>query len=328
VPENPNVLDPDSDFDTINASFDVTRYGGYGETRFRLLSKLVAAAGVRGDYHSYSKKKIVNPRISLQYDFNEFCRLRSSWGLYGQYADPFLHAPGYGNPDLDPMQAIHIIGGFEYKKDYTHARIEAYYKDYDDLVLEDDFVGFANRGYGDAKGIDVFFKYGELFRHKTTGWFSYSYLLSRRLQERDLAESLVYEKSNSPFDITHNLTIVIKHNITTQFNMGLTCRYSTGRPITPIVDAVQDPIYDFYEPIEGPVGSERLPHFIRLDLSVSYYYPFSGQNYMVAYAGISNLADRKNVLDYEYSKDYSTRRPVHSNYARFIYVGASLSFVR
>ena len=49
---------------------------------------------------------------------------------------------------------------------------------------------------------------------------------------------MLREEAPSPFDITHNLTLVTKMQIVRTLSGGLTLRYATGRPITPIVDAV------------------------------------------------------------------------------------------
>jgi hypothetical protein len=46
---------------------------------------------------------------------------------------------------------------------------------------------------------------------------------------------------------------------------------------------------------------------------------------LVAFAGVTNLLDRRNVHDWRYSADYATRTPVRSVFNRALYVGASLS---
>ena len=49
----------------------------------------------------------------------------------------------------------------------------------------------------------------------------------------------------------------------------------------------------------GPVGSERLPAFQRLDGSLSYLRPFGGGHQAVLYLAARNLLNRANVLDYD-----------------------------
>ena len=233
------------------------------------------------------------------------------------------------------MKAQHVILGYDYQKDRYQIRFEAYYKDYDDLLIKDVDNGYVNKGYGYASGADLFFKFGELFRDPLNGWISYGFLRSKRYQAQKTVfavlddavdEGYHYEYAPSSYDITHNLTVVTKVNLTPQINVGMTTRIATGRPITPIMDAIKDPMFNYYHPIEGNINSERLPTYFRLDTSGTYYIPLKGSNYIVFYAGLSNLTNRKNVLDYEYSIDYSSREIRTTNFSRFIYVGCSMAF--
>ncbi|NIT55595.1 MAG: hypothetical protein GWN00_04965 [Aliifodinibius sp.] len=56
------------------------------------------------------------------------------------------------------------------------------------------------------------------------------------------------------------------------------------------------------------------------------YYWIPKQNWSVIfYASVSNVLDRQNVIDYTYNNDYSQRRPVHSDYSRFVYAGVTIN---
>jgi len=77
------------------------------------------------------------------------------------------------------------------------------------------------------------------------------------------------------------------------FSGGLTFRYATGRPVTPIIGAIRNDQFGFYEPIEGPINSERLPSFQRLDGSLSYYLPYGNGHSATFYLAVSNLLRKK-----------------------------------
>ncbi len=109
---------------------------------------------------------------------------------------------------------------------------------------------------------------------------------------------------------------------------GLTYRFATGRPVTPIVDARRNEEFGYYEPLEGPINSERLPGFQRLDASLSYYLPYGNGHSTTFYFAVSNLLNRANVLGYEYSADYSTRTPRTTNYRRFVYFGVTTTLLK
>lgn len=335
VPAYELLLDPNSDFYQLDDKFGARRIGFYSEYVQRLKRNLALNVGARTDHHNLSDQMVFDPRASLLYSITQNSNIRLSWGIFHQFATPISYAPGPGNPDLQAMQAQHVIAGFDYQKPKFQFRIEAYYKDYDDLLVEDINVGYLNEGYGFAKGLDLFFKYGELFQDPVNGWISYSIINSKRYQAQKTATTnpnnevydfYEYDYAPSSFDVSHNLTLVTKVNINPQFNFGFTYRIATGRPITPVIGSIQDPIFNYYHPIEGQINSERLPTYHRFDTSATYYFPLRGSDYLVVYAGLSNITNQKNVLDYDYSADYSSRKPRTTNFSRFIYVGFTVAF--
>ena len=155
---------------------------------------------------------------------------------------------------------------------------------------------------------------------------AYSFLQSRRVQPRDLGSDVVYESGPSPFDITHNLSIVAKMRLIGFLSGGLTFRHATGRPVTPVVGALPAGSGNYYLPIDGPVGSERLPAFRRLDAQICYYLPFKNGHNATFYLAVSNVFNRANVLDSDYSVDYEKRTERKTNFRRFVYFGIAVNF--
>jgi vitamin B12 transporter len=290
------------------------------------LRKMTASVGIRSDYYDLSKEGIVDPRVSLRYDIIKELHAQASWGIYHQFAEPYLYNSVNGNPRLSVQSAQHITAGTEYSTDLFMCRIEVYSKTYSDLVLRSSSVNYVNLGDGVARGVDVFLKYGGFLQTPISGWISYSYLHSRRMQARDLVENIVYEEAPSSFDITHNLTIVGKARLIQFLSLGITLRYATGRPVTPIVGAIQGNGGEYYEPIQGPANSERLPNFVRLDMSLGYFIPFEESNSATFYVAVSNILNQANPVSYEYSADYSQRHLRTTDYQRSIYFGTMISF--
>ena len=207
-------------------------------------------------------------------------------------------------------------------------RAEAYHKPYRDLVLHDPRLHYTNGGRGRASGLDLFLKHGGFLQTRVSGWASYSLLRSRRLQPRHLGREVSYEQAPSPFDITHNLTLVGKAQLTAGLTGGLTLKAASGRPVTPVIDAVPAEGGGYYLPVEGPVGSERLPAFHRLDGSLSYLRFFGSGHQAVLFLAVNNLLNRANILDYEYNLDYSERRPRATRFRRSVYFGAVITLNR
>ncbi len=325
LPKKSSVLDPNTDVYNLNERYSTDRQGIYAEMESQLTRKWISSIGVRFDRNNFPNESVFDPRLSLLYHIRERANFRFSWGIYHQFPQPIEYNQASGNTNLQSQRAQHFVIGYEQSSELSMIRIEAYKKLYDDLVLPALPTNYENLGDGSATGIDVFLKYGSFLLTPINGWISYSYLHSQRLQTRDLVTHYVYEKAPSPFDITHNLTIVAKFQLIQFFSMGFTLHYATGKPVTPIVGAVYRSDLGFYEPIQGHVNSERLPDFIRLDGSASYFLPFGNMNSAVFYLGVSNLLNRANPIRYEYSADYLERRLRTTDYLRFIYFGITVS---
>ncbi|MFQ5753446.1 MAG: TonB-dependent receptor plug domain-containing protein, partial [bacterium] len=310
---------------SLDSKYDAIRTGGYVESELQVFRGVFTKIGLRTDHHNLSAQITLDPRASLYYQISGSSNLRVSWGIYHQFPVPLLYAPAYGNPDLKSQRSVHYILGYEHQLHDSHFRVEFYYKDYDNLVIENEVLEYMNKGYGYARGFDLFFKHGVLFQNKFNGWLSYSFLQSKRLQTRETKTGVVEEYAVSPFDITHNRTLVAKFSVTNRFSVGFTYRFATGRPFTPVVEAQKHPEFDFYIPFEGAVNSERLPNFQRLDSSLSYLLPLKQNNFAVFYLALSNVLNRQNVLGIDYSFDYSQRTPRTTNFSRFVYFGVTVN---
>ena len=320
-----DILDPEAEVFELDTSYGARRSGAYFEADFKPVRRIVANVGMRADHHNLSDGFVLDPRLSARYQFSEDTNARLAWGIYHQFPSPFKYNPTSGNPNLGPQRAQHWIGGLHHERGQLLVRLEAYYKPYRNLVLDDPDLNLANAGRGRASGVDFFCKYGAFLNTRLSGWMAYSLLRSRRLQVRHLGFETLREEAPSPFDITHNLTLVTKMQIVRTLSGGLTLRYATGRPITPIVGAV--PVVDksYYLPIEGSVGSERLPSFQQIDGQLSYVHFFGSGHQAVFYLAVNNLLNRTNVLDYDYSIDYTQRQPRTTLFRRSIYFGTTVS---
>lgn len=328
VPKNDNVLDPDAEVYQLAEKFSAQRAGAYADFETQLSRRWIAGVSARVDHHNLARETIFDPRFSLRYDLNKETNVRAAWGIYQQFPQPYLFNQESGNPHLNAQRAQHFILGFEHQRGQTQLRVEGYYKPYERLVLRDNELEYSNRGEGTARGLDVFVKHGAFLQTRLNGWLAYSFLRSRRLQARDIGTRYVYDHAPSAFDITHNLTLVGKVRLIQFLSGGLTYRFATGRPITPLVGAIRNDEFGFYEPIEGQINSERLPSFQRLDASLSYYLPYGKGHTAVFYLAVSNVLNRANVLGYEYSEDYSERTPRKTNYQRFIYFGVTTTLLQ
>ena len=318
-------LRPNAPSFTYSNALHSGRVGLYGETKIRVFDDLYTIAGIRSDYSTLADKINVDPRLSMVFRIADKHFLKGATGIYHQYTS--LSNNLYGNNyDLKPEEAVHYILGYEYNNEGdVIIRVESYYKDYNDLVAqEEDIFGipipfrYENVGEGFAKGVDVFLK-GRFWDGKYTGWISYSYTDSKRQQN----ENSIGTSAN--YDITHNIAIVSSYNITRDLTAGVTLRLSTGRPYTPVVGSTYDPINDVYIPTYGVENSGRFPTYKRVDMNLQYIFSLLDR-FAVAFVALNNVFDEDNLYTYTYNFNYSQRIPVISLNERTIWFGVGMAF--
>ena len=100
---------------------------------------------------------------------------------------------------------------------------------------------------------------------------------------------------------------------------------SSGRIDTPVLSATVTPAG--YVPQYGAIGSERLPHYARTDLTVSYLAQLPGARSAVLFASVGNLFGRADfsLITLSPPPDYTQRRPVTSATPRVVYFGITLT---
>lgn len=302
VPQQENDLNPDTTPEIVRTDYRSNRAVQFVELETFLPLGIKMTSGLRSEYESISRQHFFDPRIALIYARGLNSNITASWGIFHQYPQPRFYDPDIGNPDLFAMKARHYIFGYAYQKDNKIFRVEAYYKKYSDLLLEQENLNYANNGHGFVKCIDVFAKnsYGPI-----SGWISYSWLQARR-KWMDLPVL------TSPyFDITHNVITVLNFDLTSRFSLGSSFRYATGKPYTPAL---------------GKYHQSRVPAYAKLDLNFSYLYSFFASNMTVFYFSIANVLNRVNIFDYRYSTDYQRRDVVKSSFNRSVYFGLQFNF--
>jgi outer membrane cobalamin receptor len=297
---------------SIDTKFNGTHYGFYGELQTANmfgLSQLSATAGVRYDNFTNLNVHWFDPRMSIGYKIDDNSTLRFALGIFRQVPDPRLFNPIDGNPNLKPMKAEHIIGSYEYMfNDQNSFRIEVYSKKYIDLPLKNETLNYDNSGYGYADGIDCIFK-GE-FPFGIDGWISYGYINTKRYwMDYDYLTS-------SSFDITHNIAVVAKYNVLEKHQVGLTAKYATGQPYTPVVSSIYRTNLNIYEPIYAATNSSRYPDYKRVDLRWTYFGQLFQQYSLIVYLEGLNILNFRNLFGYSYSQDYKERKEIESYFGR------------
>lgn len=291
-----------------------TRYGLYLSDKFRLTDKFYLTVAGRASSLSVKENSTnFDPRISLAYFFTQNDVLRISAGYHHQFGDYFVLAKN----ELKAKNAGHISFTYDRISDPLDLRVTVYNKEYRNLFLnedgDEDIV--SNNGLGFGRGAELYIKWKQ---PKYDAFLVYNYLDSKR-KEND-----VLVLSTSPYEITHSLTGIFKLKFDST-TLGVRFSYATGLPYTPLVSREWDAENGIYVPTWGASFSSRFPSYQRMDLNGSKNFTFQNR-LLIFYFGITNLLNRKNILRYEYSSDYSARNNSYSIFGRSIFLGIYVPF--
>jgi hypothetical protein len=287
--------------------------------------------GLGNSYNDFNKEQLIQPRISSRYTLNDAWTLTAAIGRHSQFIREFRFiADELGNPDLKQPDALHYVVGFEHEiDDSLSTKVEAYYKDIDNLVAantKSDTPPYLNNANGTAYGLELLIN--KNLTDKWYGWLSVAYSKTKRENE-DTGQSIDYE-----LDRPWVVNLVANYQKNEKTSYGFKWRYQSGSLITPITGATPyaqdgtelpantDPdVAYIYDPTEGKPNSQRLSAYHRLDFRLDH--ELSERSTL--YFEIINLYNRANVSDVSYNKDYTEKEDVTSLPIIFS-VGAKLVF--
>lgn len=270
--------------DTYLQSYNDYLFAGYAESDFRFHRNFAVRIGTRAEYSTYINRANLAPRVSLAYQISKANQLSFAFGSFYQNAeDDFL----LQTDSLDYEQAVHYILNYQYSKNNRLFRIEAYHKQYDNLIkyCDSELAGYQSinsEGSGYARGIDIFWRDKESFT-MADYWISYSFIDSRR-KYRD------FPVSATPYFISkHNLSVVYKYwlsKISTQLSMSY--KFRSGRP--------------YYNPNNKDFLSDRTKSFNNISLSFSHLTNLFGY-FTIVYCSCNNVFGFDNTFGYHFESE-------------------------
>lgn len=238
----------------------------------------------RGDIiKTYAGWEGLEPRLSLNYSFNNRHSMKASYNRMRQYIhlisnttaatpiDVWAPADSYIEPSTVDQVALGYFRNF--RDNMFQVSLEGYYKkfynviDYRDgaeLLLSDKLETDILSGEGQAYGAELMIK---KTKGKLSGWISYT--LSRT--ERTIPGINSGEAFPSNWDKTHDLSVVATYDFDERWSASANFAFMTGRPIT-----FPDGRYEFdgiIVPNYSNRNGARTPAYHRLDLSVTYTKP-------------------------------------------------------
>jgi vitamin B12 transporter len=292
-------------------------FAGFAETDIYLTNDIAAKIGIRTEHSQLLGKWNVAPRVSLAYKFADNSQFSLAYGMF--YEDPERkYLPAINQ--LHFAEATHYIVQYQKITNERTFRTEIFYKKYTDLFKTaltsyGTFQAINNNGFGDAKGIEFFWRDKKTIKN-VDYWISYSYLDTKR-------DFLNYPFAIEPsFATKHTASLVVKKFVTklkTQFNASYT--YATGRPYYDINYDYTTNAYKIYD--QGHTKDYN-------DLSLSLnYLPSIGKtnarSFTVFVLSLTNVLGFNKVYTYNYSANNENKVAVTPPSKRFLYLGCFIS---
>ncbi|WP_339660660.1 TonB-dependent receptor [uncultured Polaribacter sp.] len=284
--------------------FDNNLFASFAETDIFFSKNLAAKIGIRAENSSLLNEFTVSPRASISYKSGENSQFSFAYGEF--YQNPKNDYLKFSQ-DFKAENTSHFIANFQHTKNNHIFRIEAYFKDYQNLVKYDsEFANFnsnfTNNGKGFAKGVDVFWRENGKIKN-TDYWVSYSFLDT----ERDYRNYPIAATPN--FVSKHNISLVAKHFITDlKSQIGFTYNFATGRNYT--------------NPNEPGFLNNQTKNYNSLSLNWAYLI----DQQKILYFSVNNALGTKNVFGYNYKKTPNAagnfdRQAIIPNADTFFFIG-------
>ena len=314
-------------FESYNQYFFENQFAGYSELEWTPVNFIAFRPGIRFEQSELLNQSKVSPRFSMAIKTGDHSQISFASGMF--YQDPQnMYLLAKLRPGME--QATHYILNWQYSPDNRTLRIEGYYKNYSDLVLEPysstssyfdpnryrtilDTTTVNNNGHGYAKGIELFYRDKKSIKNLDY-WISYSYIDTRRLYQN------FHFEATPTFIANHNLSLVAKYFVDKiHTNFSATYSFASG--------------YPYYNPTNSTITSsnfmtDHTPTFNNFALTASYLKSF-GRWFSVFYFSVDNIFNDKNVFGYRYAFDASTQKyvgqPMLPALYRSFFLGANFS---
>jgi hypothetical protein len=253
----------------------------FAESDLYLSNNVAFRPGIRIEHSGLLNRWNIAPRAALSYKLDKNSQFSIDYGVFYQTPERrYLIA----NSDFSFLRADHYILTYQNLSTNYTFRVQAFYKDYVNLLKTDAAVANAvsTEGVGYAQGVELFWRDKKTFKNFDY-WISYSYLDSKRNYNN-------YPTAAMPtFAANHSGSLVLKKFWVKQmFGVNWSWNWSTGRP--------------YYDPNNAKTDflTDRTIFYSTNNFSVNWL-PKLGKANTVVVLGINNVFNETQIFGYNYS---------------------------
>ncbi|EAY31231.1 TonB-dependent receptor [Microscilla marina] len=301
----------DDGLNQLSRGLEENYLAGFVEADVFFTRKLAGRFGVRMEKSEVIGQQNIAPRLSLAYKTGKYSQVSAAYGQFFQTPqtnDLIQLKTARLSTDLQFEQSVHYLLNYQWMVPGKRTfRIEGYYKQYDDLVKNNQDLAqleVNNNGYGFARGIELFWRDKQTFKN-VDYWVSYSFLDTER------------EFQNFPtlarpgFAANHTLSMVYKQYFSDIHSyVGFTYTFSSGRA--------------YFNPNNPEFHGDTTPAYHNLSLTYTYITSLF-DNFTILFASINNVLGVQNVFGYRYAPDGTQRQAIGQAADRGVFIGMFVS---
>ncbi len=282
-------------------------------------------------YHHFQS---LEPRLAFTYRTGENSSVKAGYSRTSQYVHvasnsnvgSIIDIWVGSNKNIKPQLADLYSAGFFMNalNNVLETSVEVYYKN---MYNQIEFREFATPQFNEHMDEDFRFgkgrSYGiELFVKKATGdftgWVSYTWSKTEK-KTKDIQEKGWYL---SPFDRTHDLSLVAMYNLSPRLSLSANFQLKSGRPFTSPVKRYQYGITTYPEDITGGIdvtdeankdqaviayysgrNNDRMPVYHRLDLGLTWKGKPGRRFYSEVNVSVFDVYNRSNPMSINFRPD-------------------------
>lgn len=268
--------------------------------------------GVRFNYFDKINQTTIEPRINVNYSFNENLSINAQFEAKSQYTsqvidylDDFLGVETrrwvMADENIPLIKSSQFSLGSTFKKNKLLIDLNFFYKNIEGILISGQ--GFQNQiqnkrldGEQKSTGIEVLLNQRS---KKADFWLSYT-LSNSDLLFKQINEN--YFPSNN--DIRHSSTIGFNFHFNKRLNTSISGIVKSGKPYTTI-NTEQETIKDgnFTIVNYASLNKEKLKAYSRVDFSINYLFLKTQTINSTVKFGILNVFNKKQILDSYYVVD-------------------------
>ena len=288
--------------------YSTTQSALYASLGWNPLQRLNTTIGLRGDYSSTHKTFHLSPRFNASLRLGSRISLTGGFGVFYQTMPMRFMAYFPEHVTLKDSRATHYTLGIEYIAGSTKLTLEAFDKEYQNLLIDPDRPQYlatelaidsyyhperlTDSGRGYARGIELLIQKKLVKRFH--GLVSITIAKSRYRDGNG-------EWRNSGFEVPFIVNVVAGYKPNKLWEFGLRLTVAGGRPTTPIDEDMSSYFGRIYY-ILSRVNEIRFPTYNKLNLRGERKFFFRKSN-LVLYLDIWNVLNSQVIYEYEWHRN-------------------------